>query len=543
LRNILIMILAISLLSVCEIAKATGEETGLPPVETDESQLSSVSKIFVKKFNLEGNTIFTDEDLSPILKDYEGREITAEELQEAKNKLTLYYIANGYVNSGVIIPDQQIKDNIITLRVIEGKLSKIEIISNTWLRNNYILKRVELANPKDKPFNINLMQERLQLMKQDTHIENIHADFGPGLELGEGILKIEAEEARPYHIWTKFNNHNSPSIGAYRGEIGVRHDNLTGWGDSLSALYGITEGLDDYSINYTIPLTKWDTTLSFDFDRSESVVVAEPFSQLDIKSETTTYSVALRHPFHKTLSKEFAMDLQLERSISKTYLFDDIPFSFSGSTDAKNKITAFRFSQDWVNRSISQVFAMRSTFSLGLDMWDATILDTEPDGEFFSWLGQFQWVGRIEPLKSQLLLRGILRFSNDPVLPAEKFAIGGSSTVRGYRENQMTTDNGAIGSMELRWSVFHLKIPGLSKGEQDGEFQLCPFFDIGKGWNKDSDDPSPDSIYSAGIGARWLVSKKIYTEIYWGKSLRDVEDYGEYDLQDDGIHFEISAEF
>jgi len=543
LKKILIMLLAISLFSVCGIAEAISGETGLPPVETDESQLSSVAKMLVKKFKLEGNTVFTDEQLSPILKNYEEREITAEELQEVKNSLTRFYIANGYVNSGVIIPDQQIKDNIITLRVIEGKLSKIEIISDTWLRKNYILKRVELANPKDKPFNVNVMQERLQLMKQDPRIENIHADFGPGLELGEGILKIQVEEARAYHIWTKFNNHHSPSIGAYRGEIGVRHDNLTGWGDSLSALYGITEGLDDYAVNYTIPLTKLDTTLSFDVDRAKSVVVAEPFSQLDIKSETTSYSATLRHPFYKTLSREFAMDLQLEKSISKTYLPGDDPFSFTGSSDAENKVTALRFSQDWVNRTVSQVFAMRSTFSFGLDMWDATILDTEPDGEFFSWLGQFQWLGRIDSLKSQLMLRGILRMSNDPVLPAEKFVIGGSSTVRGYRENQMTTDNGAIGSLEWRWSLFHLKIPGLSKGEQDGEFQLCPFFDIGKGWNTDSDDPSPDSIYSAGIGARWLVSKKIYTEIYWGEALRDVENPGEYDLQDDGIHFEISAEF
>lgn len=92
-------------------------------------------------------------------------------------------------------------------------------------------------------------------------------------------------------------------------------------------------------------------------------------------------------------------------------------------------------------------------------------------------------------------------------------------------------------------SSFHLKIPGVSRGQDDGEFQLCPFFDIGKGWNKDSDDPSPDSIYSAGTGVRWLVSKKIYAEIYWGEALRNIENSDEYNLQDDGIHFEISAEF
>ncbi len=546
-KKFLTLILAVGMAFICDYTEAAEPEGGLPPLQEDETQLSSVGKVYVNKFRLEGNTVFSNEELGQLLAPYENREITAEEMQEAKNRVTRFYIDNGYVNSGAVIPDQKLENGIITIRIVEGWLSRTEISGNTWLRTGYISKRLELATDADKgPLNIITLQERLKLVKQDPRIENITANLGPGLEPGEAILNVEVDESRPYHLTLTFNNHNSPGIGAYRGEIGIRHINLTGWGDALSANYGLSEGLDDYSVNYTIPLTRWDTTLAFDFDRSESEVVADPFKQLNIASKTNTYSVSLRHPFYKTLSKKFSMGLTLEKRKSETFLLDD-RFSFAEGTETdipgESEISVLRFSQEWVDRTLTQVIAARSTFGFGLDMMDATINEGDvADGRFITWLGQFQWLRRISFLNSQLLFRTDLRFSNDPLLPMEKFSIGGASTVRGYRENQLTTDNGVISSFELRIPLVQLKIPGLSKGQNDGFLHLGPFFDFAQGWNTDRPDPSPDSISSVGLGLRWSISSKILAEVYWGYGLRDIDNSGEHDLQDEGVHFQISAE-
>ena len=66
----------------------------------------------------------------------------------------------------------------------------------------------------------------------------------------------------------------------------------------------------------------------------------------------------------------------------------------------------------------------------GLDIFNATVNDTGTDGQFFSWLGQFQWVEQFPPglllvtqLNSQL--------TPDSLLPLEKFSVGGVDTVRG----------------------------------------------------------------------------------------------------------------
>lgn len=546
-KRLLSVILAACMIFCWGAAEADEPESVLPPVESDENQLSALEKVFVNKFLLEGNTVFSEEDLAPILSPYQNREITPEEMHELRRRLTTFYIDNGYVNSGAVIPDQEVKDGIIRVRIIEGRLSRTDIAEGTWLRKSYIAKRVGLATDPDKgPLNINVLQDRLKILKQDPRIENINATLSPGLERGEAVLNVGIEEARPYHLSLTFNNHNSPSIGSYRGEIGLRHLNLTGWGDALSGEYALTEGLDEFHINYAIPVTRWDTMLTFDVERSESDVVSDPFDKLDIQSKTMTYSASLRHPFYKTLTREFDMELKLEKRESETYLLGE-RYAFAEGTETdvpgESEIAVLRFTQEWVDRSITHVLALRSSFGFGLDMMGATVNEGDtPDGRFITWLGQFQWLRRIGLMKSQILFRTDLRLSNDPLLPLEKFSIGGATTVRGYRENQLTTDNGVISSFEWRIPIAQLKIPGVSKGTNDGFVTICPFFDYGQGWNTDREDPSPDNIYSAGLGLRWVVSPKIFAELYWGYGFRDFEESSESNIQDDGIHFQISAE-
>lgn len=526
------------------VAIAVADEGRLPPVNTDDTQLSSVGKVFVKKFNLEGNTVFTEKDFAPILSKYEQREITAEELQEMKNDITRFYIDRGYINSGAVIPDQKIENGIVKLKIIEGRITQIKVSGNTWLRFGYVKNRVELATEDDKPLNINVLQDRLKLIKQDPLIENINANLSPGLNSGESLLDVEVSEARRYHLSTRFNNHNSPGIGAYRGEAELSYTNLTGWGDRITAQYDLTKGLDDYSVEYSLPFTRRDTTLALKVERANSTVVSNPFDQLNIESQTTTYSAAVRHPFFKSLVREISAELRLEKRESETRLLDQgFAFSEGVPENGQTSVSVLRFSQEWVERSLMYVVAVRSTFSLGLDMFDSTINNNDaPDSRFLTWLLQFQWLHRLGFLDSQGLFRTDFRYSSKPLLPVEKFSIGGVSTVRGYRENQLTTDNGLVSSAEWRVPVIKLKMPWLSKGQNDGEFQLCPFFDFGWGWNTDRPDPDPYKIYSIGLGARWAINKDILAEIYWGKALKSVSVSGEHDIQDDGIHFQISAD-
>lgn len=515
------------------------------------NQLSRQATLKVSRINLQGNISFSTEELSALTAPCENREITIRELEELRKKITHYYTDRGYINSGVIIHDQDVTDGAITLTIIEGKITNTEVTGNDWLHTKYISCRLESAiKQQGKAFNINLLEKRLKLLKQDRLIENINAVISPGLKFGEANLDLEINEARPYQISLKYNNHGSPGIGSYRGEIALAHYNLTGClGDSLELNYKETKGFDDYSVNYTIPLTRFDTTFGFNYSKSASTVVSYPFNMLNIKSETKTFGAYLRHPFYKTLSREFAAGLGLKKHHNKTFLLG-FPYSFTTHPDDyETHVTELSFFQEWVSRSMTQVLALRSDFKFGLDWFNATMhsgtdnLGKEyADSGYITWLGQLQWFRRLKFLNSAFLFKTDLQLTNEPQLSSGKFSIGGNSTVRGYRENQMTTDNGVVSSLEWRIPIFQLKLPVLSKTESDGQIRFCPFFDYGWGWDIGEDDLVPKEIYSLGAGLGWSISKNINTAIYYGHSLREIKASEEHDLQDDGIHFEIYLE-
>jgi hemolysin activation/secretion protein len=191
-----------------------------------------------------------------------------------------------------------------------------------------------------------------------------------------------------------------------------------------------------------------------------------------------------------------------------------------------------------VYRTQNQVLAARSRFSVGVDAFGATINATgEPDGQFFAWLGQFQWVRRLGILDTQLIFRSNLQLAADRLLALEQIAVGGRYTVRGYRENTQLADNAFLASLEVR-------VPLVRNTGWADFVELAPFVDYGRAWNTKSPDPEPEDLSSVGIGLRWGLTApspnplRLYFEVYWGHPLRDVKTAGG-DLQDEGVHLQF----
>ena len=63
----------------------------------------------------------------------------------------------------------------------------------------------------------------------------------------------------------------------------------------------------NYSLFYSLPLTRWDTTLDLGYNQSDYVILEEPFNTLDIESDTRMYSVALRQPIYRDLQHELSL--------------------------------------------------------------------------------------------------------------------------------------------------------------------------------------------------------------------------------------------
>jgi hemolysin activation/secretion protein len=501
------------------------------PAPAPGPELSQQLRVYVRDFRITGNRVIPTKTLDTITAPYENRDITSGELQAVRHALTLYYINQGYINSGAVIPDQQVTNGVIDIHIVEGELTAIDVSGNERLRSGYISKRIELgAGP---PLNIVKLGERLQILQQNPLIKRINAALAPGARPGESRLDVAVTEARPYELIVGYDNHQPPSVGGNEARIHGFHRDLTGFGDTLGFEYDRGEGLDEWSINYALPVDRHDTTLALYYDRIDSDVVSDPFDVLDIKGREETWSLSIARPFHLSVNRTFTPGLSLDLRQNKTYLLGE-PFAFTTGTDnGRINLSVVRFSQEWLDRGRNQVLAARSLLSAGIDAFGATVNGEPRDGKFIAWLGQFQWARRIPDSDSQFIFRASAQAANGGLPSIEQYAIGGFDTVRGYRENRLIGDAGLNVSMEVR-------IPVYSSASGKFLLQLAPFIDYGQVKERSGENISPDNIGSAGVGLLGSFFGRIDMNIYYGYPFRKFDDPND-DLQDKGIFFSLST--
>ena len=108
------------------------------------------------------------------------------------------------------------------------------------------------------------------------------------------------------------------------------------------------------------------------------------------------------------------------------------------------------------------------------------------------------------------------------MLSLEQLELGGISSVRGYLENQVLTDNGILTSLEVR-------IPILEDKDKNSLVSLAPFSDFGVGWDnvEVGAAPNPDgtgsnlgrqgvTMPSVGLGLLFNPVKYVSGQIYYG---------------------------
>ena len=131
----------------------------LPPIPP--SARDPLAGVEIHEIRVEGSTVFTTDELDTITARYVNRRLTSEDLSVLRRELTDLYVNNGYVNSGALIPDQVLSGGVITVAIVEGRLTDLEVQEPRWFRAEHIRKRLE---PRaDGPLNIRSLQERLQL--------------------------------------------------------------------------------------------------------------------------------------------------------------------------------------------------------------------------------------------------------------------------------------------------------------------------------------------------------------------------------------------
>ncbi len=506
------------------------------PSQTAQTEIAQA--IPITRIEVVGSTVFDIAKLEPIIKPLEGKSVTEEQLTAAANAITQLYISNGYVTSQALYTPQSAIGGIAKIQILEGKVEKIEIVGVSAVNPDYVQSRTELG--VGTPLNTNNLEDQLRLLRADPNFTNVNASLKAGSKDGLSILTITVVEANQLAGSVSFDNFSAPAVGSERMGAGLNYRNLFGLGDVFSANYyrTTTGGSNQYDLGFSIPVNPMNGTVSLRFAPSNYRITQAPFDAFNIRGNNEVYAATYRQPLVRNPREEFALSLGYEYQRGQTFLFNDlaVPFGVGPEADGTSRTSVFKFGQDYTSRDTEGTWSLRSQFSLGTGLFGATYV-TDPSAAFLSWLGQVQ---RVQVLGSDTILIGSLdtQLSADPLLPSQQFVIGGGQSVRGFRQNARSGDNGIRLSVESRFVVAR---------NEEGQtvLQIAPFVDLGLVWNNSRNLnllPSQNFLAGGGLGILYEPIKRLNLRLDYALPFVNLSDRGS-NLQESSLYFSVGYQF
>ncbi|MCC2607874.1 ShlB/FhaC/HecB family hemolysin secretion/activation protein [Planctobacterium marinum] len=508
----------------------------LPEVKAPVQSNRSEAQFFLSNVRYQGNTLFTETELNQQIARYIGRPVSVSELEAMRIALTQFYIAKGYINSGVILPDQTAQNGIIVFQVIEGRLNSIALSGMDDIDPHYITGR--LLPDNSAPFHLPDFQERYQLLLNDPLFDKFDGRFRPGIAPGESILDLTITPATPYGLELQLDNYGSASSGEEQLTLNGYYLNWLGHGDTLSASVRVKEGSVGGNLMYQLPMNQNDTRLTVQLGFNDSDVIEQQIAVLDIESDYQSTDISISHPLLSSLNHALRISASLSVRENRGSLLDQ-PFSFaSGENNGLSRVSAVRVALQGSIRSAKQVWSGHLRYSQGITAFYATDNDNlAPDSDFSALLLQLQYA-RLFAQGVQLTWRADAQISSDGLLPLEQFALGGARSVRGYRENELVRDEGFVTSLQINAPLFD----DLDYSGRFGALQGYIFMDYGEGNYRTALQDSAEPLWSAGLGLLWQFSPEWQVELVYGHAINTPQDRANHVLQDDGIHMRISGE-
>jgi hemolysin activation/secretion protein len=494
----------------------------------------------IKSVEVIGSSIFGPPELDPITQPLVGQSVTIPQIQAVADAITQLYLNGGYITSFAKPVAGTGANEIVQIRVIEGRIEEIEIEGNQRLNQGYIRSRIELGS--GTPLNSDRLEDQLKLLRADPLFETVEASLRAGDNLGQSILKVRVKEANPFIGKVEVDNFSPPSVGDVELGTTLTYQNLTGIGDVVSGYVypSTTGGALNYGFSYQVPINPMNGTLALNYEGQTNRVTQQPFEQFGIRGNSNQVQFTYRQPLIRTPRQEFALSLGFAYQNGQTFLFDDLPFPFGIGPDADGRsiTSVIQFGQDYVRRDVSGAWAVRSLFNFGTGLFNATSNPGDiPDGQFFSWLGQLQ---RVQQLNGDnlLILQADVQLTPNSLLPSQQFTFGDGLTIPGYRQNVRSGDNGFRFLIEDRIT--------LRRNEAGASvLLLAPFATVGSVWNAKGNPnllPRQNLLASVGVGLIMQPNPRFNLRLDYGYPLVKLSDRGN-NLQDASLYFRVSYNF
>ena len=456
-------------------------------------------KVVIKKFIIEGNYSVAESEIQDLIKDFLNKELTLLELDVAAENITNFYINKG-LWARAVLPDQEITNNELKIKIIEAKLGKVIFQknpdTNLGISEKLAEKYLKKNQDEEKIFNINNLNKNIQLLDSLPGI-NSTASLQSGEVDGETDVIVEINETKLVSGNIKTDNHGSRSSGYARVSTALNFNGLLNVGESWSLQNVHTTGSDYYALGLTIPIGV--SGLSATFRGSEmDYNLGIPLKSSDPEGNSNSLSMSLNFPSFNLGKLTTSINFGISNN---TYLNK----TNAGISSEKSN---FKGSLDLNFNLIDQIFGGgANNFTISMTKGEIDLGDTpsnlasdqssaNTNGEFEKFTINFS---RLQSLSSKhaLFFSTNGQYGGTNLDPGEQLSLGGVSGIRGYPNSEASGSHGLISSLEHRFSY-------------NNRIQTKLFYDFGRvfqykntytDWN--SSNPSLNNSYNlsgAGFG-------------------------------------------
>lgn len=486
-------------------------EIDVPEQQKLDSDVTS-PKFQVNKIDLEGNTVFTTEELQTVIVKYEGQQLSLDDLGKAVDEINQKYREKGYLTSQAYIPPQDIENGVVKIMVVEGTIGDMAISGNRYFKTWAVARSIkykpgEILNVKDLERSLNRMNQQ--------NAFRLKAILKAGDETGETDINFQVAERQPWQISPTFDNQGRPFVGTYRWGVEVQNQNLFGIGDRLMLKWLMAAHTQVAAASYFVPLTRFGTEAGFSYTFSYVDVHLRNNSGPRIQGFAHNYSAILSQPLDR--NRIFTADAALNVRRVSTWI--DQNLQRGSQTDVRSIAAGLTFNKlDRYGRSFARFqsdWAPKEWLGSNVGFWKSSVYATR--------------LHRL-PFNSLLILRGTAQFTPDALPPIEQYQLGGAFSVRGFSEGLLIGDRGYNLSAEVR-----TPIPGMKYVSPwlNDRIQAAYFIDMGQVWSDRSQPgylssgPNLQSgtntsartlLVGTGVGLRARLTRYLigFVDLAWG---------------------------
>lgn len=492
------------------------------------------------ELRVKGNTLLERNQLERTVYPFLGPKKTIETVEQARDALENLYKAKGYQTVAVDIPEQNVKNGVVYLQVVEAKVSRLRVKDSHYFSLGNIKAAVPELAEGSVP-NMPKMQEQLAALGNQSADRKITPVLRAGETPGTLEVDLKVKDSLPLHGRVELNGRNTSSTSLLRLVSSVHYDNLWQKMHSASLMYQVSpqnsEEVDVWAGTYVMPVPSSDAKLAFYAVNSSSSAQIASAGALSVVGAGNIYGARLIKPlpglddyFHSlTLGvdhKDFKENLNLIGADTLATPISYLPFmvQYGSSLKGKDSFTSF---------NVGVNFSVRG---LGNDQQEFENKRFNARSNYTILTGGVNFTHNL-PYGMEFFSRFSGQLADSPLISNEQFSLGGMQSIRGYFETQALTDNGLIGSIELR-------SPHLAPSYMDtiNKLQALVFIDGGRGWIKNAlpGNPQGNELASAGLGMRFQLWKYFVGVLDLGLPLIDL---GPVQKGDPKLHFNVATEF